>query len=124
MPDPVETTETETTTETAAVPPEQEERIVDKVVGKVKEVIKEIVGEPAPDEGVEEGVSDGALEPSEPSTPRQQESQMEDLVRGELARIGAMEEQAKINEHVKAEMERPPVAMKKITQFLWGGGSE
>jgi hypothetical protein len=123
MTDP-ETTEPETTTtETAELPPEQETRIVDKVVGKVKEVIKEIVGEPAPDESVEEGVSDGSL-PSEPSTPRQQESQMEDLVRGELARIGAMEEQAKINEHVKAEMERPPVAMKKVTQFLWGGGSE
>ena len=110
--------------ESAELPPEQETRIVDKVVDKVKGVIKEIVGESAPGE-VEEGVSDDATDvSSEPSTPRQQESQMEDMVRSELAKIGAAEEQAKINEHVKAEMERPPVAMKKVTQFLWGGGSE
>jgi hypothetical protein len=118
-----EKVEAETTE--AELPPEQETRIVDKVVDRVKGVIKEIVGEPAPDEEVEEGVSDGSTDvSSEPSTPRQQESQMEELVRSELAKIGAMEEQAKINEHVKAEMERPPVAMKKVTQFLWGGGSE
>ena len=121
MADPEETTTETTDTE---LPLEQETRIVDKVVDKVKGVIKEIVGEPAPDEEVEDGVSDGNLEPSEPSTPRQQESQMKELVRAELAKIGAAEEQSKINEHVKKEMERPPVAMKKVTQFLWGGGSE
>ena len=47
---------------------------------------------------------------------------MKELVRAELAKIGAAEEQSKINEHVKKEMERPPVAMKKVTQFLWAEG--
>ena len=72
---------------------------------------------------VGEGFSRRLAASSEPSTPRQAGPGGR-AVRGKLARIGAMEEQAKINEHVEAEMERPPVAMKKVTQFLWGGGSE
>ena len=43
-------------------------------------------------------------------------------VRAALHKIGAEEEHQKEHEKLKAEPERPPVQVGRVTRTLWGGG--
>ncbi len=105
-------------TEAKAIPPEQEDRIVDKVVNKIKEIVL------APGEVIEdkadEVVEDAPVK--EPTTVKEIENDMEAQVREALKKIGAEEEHAKEHEKLKAEAERPPVQVGRVTRALWGGG--
>jgi len=102
----------------AELPPEQEERIVDKVIAAVKGVLtqpKEVVDdEPV----VEEKVT------KEPTTVKEIETDMEAQVREALKKIGAEEEHQKQHETLKKEAERPPVQVGRVTRALWGGGEQ
>jgi hypothetical protein len=114
MPD--EETPPEETSE--ALPPEQEERIVDKVVTRVKKTFEELVGrapEEVPEEVPEEIPDEEVIE-----TPRAQESSMEAEVRAALAKIKADEKHAEDHERLTKEVERAPRQLGKATQFLWG----
>lgn len=115
------TTEAETETEeteTKALPPEQEDRIVDKVVNKLKEIVL------APVALVEDETEVEVETPTkEPTSVKEIENDMEAQVRAQLKKIGAEEEHAKEHEKLKAETERPPVMVGKITRAMWGDGS-
>jgi len=104
-----------------ALPPEQEERIVTKVVDRVKSVLADIVGKPA--EVVEEAEPEPEKVVKEPTTVKEIETDMEAQVREALKKIGAEEEHAKEHEKLKAEPERPPVTVGRVTRALWGDGS-
>lgn len=113
-----EGTEEVTEPEAKAIPPEQEDRIVDKVVNKIKEIVL------APGEILDEATKD---EPDdkpakEPSSVKEIENDMEAQVRAQLKKIGAEEEHAKQHEALKKEIERPPVQVGRVTRALWGGG--
>lgn len=115
MTDTPEETETETQ---AAIPPEQEERIVDKVVGK----IKEIIGKPAAIVEDEEPEDEAEEVTKEPTTVKEIETDFEAQVRKELAKIKAEDDHAAEHEKMKAEPERAPVQVGKVTRALWGDG--
>ena len=112
----IETDEIEDDT-SDALPPEQEERIVDKVVSKLKEFVKSPVDEKEEtDEEIAETVT------KEPTTQRGIEEDMTAQVRAAMQKIGAEEEHQHEHEKLKKEIERPPVQVGKVTRFLWGGG--
>lgn len=103
-----------------ALPPEQEERIVDKVVDRVKSVISDIVGKPAElEDEVEEEPEKTA---KEPTTVKEIETDMEAQVREALKKIGAEEEHQAEHQKLKAETERVPVQVGRVTRALWGDG--
>ena len=105
-------------TETAAeLPPEQEDRIVDKVIAAVKGVLTQPkeVAEEIPEEAPEKVTK-------EPTTVKEIETDMEAQVREALKKIGAEEEHQKQHETLKQEAERPPVQVGRVTRALWGGG--
>jgi hypothetical protein len=113
------------TTETInddALPPEQEERIVEKVVNRVKDVLTDIVGKPkeiADDDGTED---EPEAVTKEPTTVKEIETDFEAQVRKELAKIKAEDDHAAEHEKLKQEPERAPVQVGKVTRALWGGG--
>lgn len=115
--EPQETETTETTAE--ALPPEQEERIVDKVVAKVRDLVGTLTG--AGDGDGEGGA--GEAEPiettPEPSTPRQVEAETEEQVRQALEKLKGEEEHRKEHEKIR-ELERPPAVVSRVTRALWG----
>ena len=107
--------------EQAQLPPEQEERIVDKVVRKVKEVLGASgeVAEEGESGGSEEGEQTGS-EDDVPSSPRQVEASTEGQVREALRAIQAEEQHAQEHERIKKETERQPVSVSRITRAIWG----
>jgi hypothetical protein len=110
--------ETQETKET--IPPEQEDRIVDKVTAKVKDIFKEIVGTPAtPTEEVDE-----VVEPveKEPDTPKAIEADMEAQVRAAVAKIEGEKKHEDDHEKLRHEPERAPSELRRVTKALWGGG--
>jgi hypothetical protein len=110
----------EESTEENELPPEQEERIVDRVVDKVKSIVADLTGKPAT---VEEEVEEPpAAAVKEPTTIKEIETDMESQVRAALKKIGAEEEHAKEHEKLKAETERAPVQVGRVTRALWGTG--
>jgi hypothetical protein len=110
-----ESVETETN---AALPPEQEDRIVDKVVNRIKDIVM------APAEVLDEATDDEPEKPAkEPTSVKEIENDMEAQVRAQLKKIGAEEEHAKEHESLKKEAERPPVQVGRVTRALWGNGS-
>lgn len=114
-----EETTTETEPQAKAIPPEQEDRIVDKVVNKIKEIVL------APGEKLEELTEDedGDEDPvKEPTTVREIENDMEAQVRAQLKKIRAEEDHAAEHEKLKQEPEREPVTVGKVTRALWGNG--
>jgi hypothetical protein len=112
-----DTQEVETETKEAALPPEQEDRIVDKVVNKLKEIVL------APAALVEDDPEDETeVVTKEPTTVKEIETDMEAQVRAQLKKIGAEEEHAKEHEKLKTEPERPPVQVGRVTRALWGAG--
>lgn len=103
----------------AALPPEQEDRIVDKVVNKIKEIVL-----PAREaDPVDEEIIDPDAKVKEPTSVKEIENDMEAQVRTQLKKIGAEEEHAKEHEALKKEAERPPVTVGRVTRALWGDGS-
>jgi hypothetical protein len=105
-------------TEEAAIPPEQEDRIVDKVVNKLKDIVlkpAEVLDDDEPEEVAEEVTK-------EPTTVKEIETDFEAQVRKELAKIKAEDDHAAEHEKLKAEPERPPVQVGRVTRALWGQG--
>ncbi len=101
-----------------AEPPEseQEDRIVDKIFNKVKEIVLQGPGDPDPDPD---------LDPDpvkEPTSVKEIENDMEAQVRAQLKKIKAEDDHAAEHEKLKAEPERPPVTVGKVTRALWGDG--
>lgn len=108
--------------ESTGLPPEQEERIVDKVVSKVRGVISDLTGS-KPVEKPEETEEDTET-PPEPTSIKEIEADMESKVREALTKIGADEAHQKEHERLaamKKEPERQPVQMGKVTRWMWGG---
>jgi hypothetical protein len=110
--------------EKSDLPPEQEERIVEKVVSKVKDTLRDIFpaaksGDPEPDEEPAE-----VPEEKEPTTVKEIENDMEAQVRAAVEKIGAEEQHKQEHEKLKKEVERAPVQVGKVTRFLWGGGEK
>lgn len=107
--------------EAKAVPAEQEERIVDKVVARVKSTVQELMGGASTaGEGDEGGAGepDGPVEA--PASPAQVEVQSESDIREALKRIKAEEDHEAEHHKLKAEIERPPQQVKRLTRALWG----
>lgn len=103
----------------AALPPEQEDRIVDRVVSKIKEVVL------APGAALDELDDDDDDDPpaKEPTSVKEIETDMESQVRQQLKKIKAEDEHAAEHEKLKAEPEREPVMVGRVTRALWGNGS-
>lgn len=111
----------------AEVPPEQEDRIVDKVVTKVREVFDEIVGAGGrSDSGGDESPTSQA-----PAGPAAQEADMERQVREgvkreitarekQTARQAAAAEHEAEHERMRALVETPPKTYSKLTSTIWG----
>lgn len=101
------------------LPPEQEDRIVDKVVSKLKEIVL------APAALLEDETEDDETEKTtkEPTSVKEVETDMEAQVRKELAKIKAEDDHAAEHEKLKAEPEREPVMVGRVTRALWGDGS-
>lgn len=101
-----------------AIPPEQEDRIVDKVVGKLKEIVL------APADVLDDELDD---EPDkvtkEPTSVKEIETDMEAQVRQQLRKIKAEDEHEEEHKKLKAEPEREPVTVGRVTRALWGDGS-
>lgn len=110
--------EHEETAPAAGLPPEQEDRIVDKVVDKVKGVIADIVG--TPKAAVDDDDDDDEEIVKEPTTLREIENDMEAQVRDALDKIRGEEEAAE--KIPKKEAERVPVQVGRVTRALWGDG--
>lgn len=117
-----EETTTETTeAETGGLPPEQEERIVDKVVNRIRDVVDSMV------DAAKGGTKEAETETTETTettgteTARTQEINMEALVKAEVAKIvGTGKEADDTVKEVKKELERAPIQMRRDTKFLWG----
>lgn len=109
---------------TDALPPEQEERIVDKVVNRVRDVVDDLIGkakggDPVADD--EPVVDDDTPDPLE--SPRTTEANMESEVKAALEKIQAEERHAEDHARLEREAERAPVTLGRITQKLWGDPS-
>lgn len=115
----------ESTPADSSLPPEQEERIVDKVVSKVKDVLSEIVG---PGERSDGG---DAEPPPGPASPAATEADMERTVREGVQReITARERKSAAaearrahdeeHERLRAAVEKPPQTFSRLTTAMWG----
>lgn len=110
----------------SSLPPEQEERIVDKVVGKVKEFLDEVVGGGAASDG-----GDQSPRSTAPATPAATEADFESKVREgvakEITRKERQTERQRRDAEHQAEHERlaalaetPPKTFSKLTTAIWG----
>lgn len=110
------------------VPPEQEDRIVDKVVAKVRDVFQEIVGAGG---GSDDG-GDASPTSHAPAGPAATEADMERQVREGVAkeitarerktqRQAAAEAHEAEHEKMRSLVETPPKTYSKLTTAMWGG---
>lgn len=109
--------EKETDTDAPALPPEQEDRIVDRVVNQIKEIVL------PPKAALDDALTDDEeKEPKEPTSVKEIETDMESQVREQLKKIRAEGDHAAEHEKLRAEPEREPVTVGRVTRVLWGEG--
>ena len=113
----------------SSLPPEQEDRIVDRIFRKIESTIKDVVG---PGEGGERRPP-GSLEgsPTAPPGPAATEADMERRVRDQVdkeitakeRRSAAAEARAAHDaehEKIRAQIEKPPRVYSRLTRIVWG----
>lgn len=117
----------ESTPADSSIPPEQEERIVDKVVDKIKGFVSDIAG-PGREAGEGEPPSAPAAPPGPAATEADMEQRVKNAVESEItskerrsAAAEARRAHDEEHERIRGLVEKPPKTYSRLTSALWGG---